>query len=180
MYNFIRSFIRNVISSLVLIKGKLQNPRLEVGKNSRIQWNVKFKGSNPISFGNNVSIRDGAIFIPLNGYIKFGNNCSVGAYNVIDGSGGLEVGNNVRIGPHVCIYSANHKFESKVQPIYKQGLKFEQVVIKDNVWIGANVTILAGITIESGSVIAAGSLVNKDIETDSIVAGVPAKLIKKR
>ena len=54
------------------------------------------------------------------------------------------------------------------------------IIIKDDVWIGANVTILKGITIESGSIIAAGTLVNKDVSQNSIVGGVPAKHLKFR
>ena len=66
------------------------------------------------------------------------------------------------------------------QPIMKQGVKREFVKIEDDCWIAANTVILAGVTIGKGSVIAAGSVVNKDVPPYSVVAGVPAKVIKSR
>ncbi len=62
----------------------------------------------------------------------------------------------------------------------KQGVKREFVRIEDDCWIAANTVILAGVTIGKGSVIAAGSVVNKDVPPYSVVAGVPAKVIKSR
>lgn len=175
-----RGLIRSFISFIVVFKCKLLNRNFEIGKNSRIEWNVKIKGNAPIQIGDNISIRDGAILIPNNGSINIGNNCSVGAYNILDGTGGLTIGNQVRIGPHVCIYSANHRFRNKNIAIHKQGLDLNPVVIEDNVWIGAQVTILAGVKISSGSVIAAGAVVTKDVEENSIMAGNPAKKISDR
>ena len=59
------------------------------------------------------------------------------------------------------------------------GFKTSSVIIGKNVWIGANATILKGVTIGDGAIIAAGAVVNKDVEKDSIVGGVPARCIKK-
>lgn len=57
--------------------------------------------------------------------------------------------------------------------------KSSPVIIKDNVWIGTRVTILKGVTVGEGAVIAAGSVVTKDVPPHTVVAGVPAKVIKK-
>jgi acetyltransferase-like isoleucine patch superfamily enzyme len=54
-----------------------------------------------------------------------------------------------------------------------------EIFIGDNVWIGANSVILAGVTIGSNSVIAAGSIVNKNVQESTLVAGVPAKVVRK-
>jgi maltose O-acetyltransferase len=62
-----------------------------------------------------------------------------------------------------------------------QGFKDkEPVIIEDDVWIGARVIILPGVKIGKGSIVGAGAVVTKDVEPYSIVAGVPAKLIRKR
>ena len=65
--------------------------------------------------------------------------------------------------------------------MFKQGYQeTKQVVIEDDVWIGARSVILPGVKIGTGSIIAVGSVVKKDVEPFSIVAGAPAKLVKKR
>ena len=65
-------------------------------------------------------------------------------------------------------------------PINEQGHNFGNVVIDKNVWIGANTVILGNVKIGEGAIIGAGSLVNKDVNSFTIVGGVPAKIIKKR
>lgn len=65
-------------------------------------------------------------------------------------------------------------------PIVAQGLEIKSVVIGNDVWIGAHAVILAGVAIGDGSVIAAGAVVTKDVAPYSVVAGVPARVIKKR
>lgn len=172
--------LRSIVNFLVVKKVSLLNSKASIGKNCRIEWNVKFKGVNPIVVGDNTDIRDGAILIPHCGSIRIGKNSSIGAYNILDGSGGLIIGDEVRIGSHVCIYSANHLFSDKNKPIYLQGLSLREVVINRDVWIGAHTTILPGVTINSGSVIAAGSIVVKDVPKNVVVGGNPAKILKNR
>lgn len=175
-----RKLVRKIIYSITYLKAKLLNPKIKIGKNCRIEWNAKFRGMNPIVIGNNCDIRNGAILMPHCGYIKIGNYAVVGAYNILDGSGGLEIGNQVRLGPHICMHSANHNFNNLDSPIYTQGLTLKKIIIEDNVWIGAHATILAGVTIEEGAIVAAGSVVTKDVLKNSIVAGNPAKFLKSR
>jgi len=114
------------------------------------------------------------------GDIQIGENCSVNPFTILYGLGGLKIGNNVRIAAHSVIVPANHNFSNVEIPIYKQGSTCLGVEIQDDVWIGSNCTILDGVVIGKGSVIAAGSVVTKSVEPYSIVAGVPAKLIRKR
>ena len=88
---------------------------------------------------------------------------------------------NVMMGPNVSIYTSNHKFDRTDIPMIKQGnSETKPVIIENDVWIGANVIILPGVTIHEGSIIAAGAVVTKDVECYTIVAGNPAKVIKKR
>lgn len=65
-------------------------------------------------------------------------------------------------------------------PNFYNNFSQKEVVIEDHVWLGANVIVLSGVTIGKHSVIAAGAVVTKDVEFYTIMAGVPAKIIKKR
>lgn len=88
----------------------------------------------------------------------------------------ITLGDYVFVGPFCGFYTANHPLEYKKR---NQGLeKALPIQVGNNVWFGANVTVMPGITIGDGCVIAAGSVVTKDIEANSLVAGVPAKVMK--
>ncbi len=112
--------------------------------------------------------------------IKIGERVSINRNTMITAKAPIEIGNNVSIGPNVVINSGNHNFSRKDIPICNQGHTVENITIENDVWIGASAIILAGVTIGVGSVIAAGAVVTKDVEPYSIMAGVPARLIKKR
>lgn len=98
----------------------------------------------------------------------------------------LTIGKKVIFGPHPTIITGDHRTD--LEGVYMADItdadKLPQndapVVIEDDVWCGANVTILKGVTIGRGSVVAAGAVVTKSCEPYSVIAGVPAKLIKKR
>jgi acetyltransferase-like isoleucine patch superfamily enzyme len=82
--------------------------------------------------------------------------------------------NDLLIAPKVSIITENHPVNPKERKI----LDLRSVKISRNVWIGASATILPGITIGENSVIAAGSVVTKDVPANTVVAGIPAKIIK--
>lgn len=143
-----------------------------------------------------INPRGGKIFIDKNstvscgaivqGNVTIGENSSVQAYTIIVGYGDVEdkkgeikIGNNVRIASNVMIIGANHRFQNTDIPIAAQGMDRKSIVIEDNVWIAGNVNIVAGVRIGYGAVIAAGAVVTKDVPEFSVVAGVPAKVIKK-
>jgi acetyltransferase-like isoleucine patch superfamily enzyme len=140
-----------------------------------------------IRFGDKVTIGSFVLIRPTNYYggelgegLTVGNNSNIGPYSYIGCSGYIEIGNNVMISPRVSIYAENHVVERTDVTMKEQGVKREFVKIEDDCWIAANSVILAGVTIGRGSVIAAGSVVTKDVPPYSIVAGIPAKVIKKR
>ena len=86
-------------------------------------------------------------------------------------------GDNVLIGPNCSFYTAEHPLDSKTRT---KGLEYaHQIKIGNNVWIGGNVTVLSGVTVGNNVVIAAGAVVTKDIPSDVVIAGVPAKIIKR-
>lgn len=126
--------------------------------------------------GKNVNIRNNAFFDQS---LSIGDNSSLGINCMI--MKGVTIGANVMMAPEVYIYTQNHKFDDVTIPMVKQGrTPMEEVIIEDDVWIGSRVTILPGVKIGKGSVIAASSVVTKDVEPYTVVAGNPAKIIKRR
>lgn len=100
------------------------------------------------------------------------------------GAAKIIIGNKVLFGPKVSIINGIHPYYISGQFVYdikaKNPTDDEDVVIKDDVWVGANVTILKGVTIGRGAVIAAGSVVTKDVAPYTICGGIPGKKIKNR
>lgn len=111
--------------------------------------------------------------------IIFGDNCSFNRNNNIVARYGITFGNNVITGPNVSIYDNNHCFTNNKIPFWKQGFFGDKITIGHNVWIGANSVITSGVNIGDNVVIAAGTIVTKDIESNVVVAGNPARIIKK-
>ena len=145
----------------------IRNSFKECGSRFRLGRNADFRGIENISIGNEVSIGpDVRIW-------------TTGAQVII--------GNDVMFGPSVTIISGDHRIDIQDKPMRLVGVaeklpeNDQDVIIEDDVWIGANVTILKGVCIPSGSVIAAGSVVTKSPDrTNCIWGGVPARLIGQR
>lgn len=107
--------------------------------------------------------------------ISIGKYCNINKSCVLDGRGGVTIGNCVDIAQEVNIWTEQHDYND---PNF---ISMEApVVIEDYVWIASRATILPGITIGRGAVVACGAVVTKDVAPLSIVAGVPAKQIGKR
>ena len=111
--------------------------------------------------------------------LQLGNNSSIGARSEIFNSEKIIIGDNVDIGTQFYINTDNHKFNLRELPLSKQGVISKDIKIGSDIWIGARVIILSGVKIEDRVIIGAGSLVNKNLETGYVYAGVPAEKIKK-
>ncbi|MFH1326516.1 MAG: acyltransferase [archaeon] len=126
-----------------------------------------------------VKIKEGVTFVyPYK--IELGNNVTLNEGVILDGYGGLTIGDDVRIGHRTSVLSSEHIINKKDIPIYKQGLLKKNTSIKKDVLIGCKAIILKGITVEKGAVIGAGAVVMKDISEYSIVLGNPARKICSR
>ncbi len=89
----------------------------------------------------------------------------------------VKFGNNVFIGPDCGFYTAEHPLDYKIR---NQALEYAKPIkIGNNVWIGGGVKILSGVTVGDNSVIGAGAVVTKNVPSNTVVAGNPAKIIKK-
>jgi len=162
--------------------------QLSAGKNLILEDNVTINAlsTNGITFGDNVSIaRDSILFctgiISQKGTgISIGDRTGISARAYMAGQGGITIGSDVIMGPNVQIFSENHNYADTTLTIKEQGVTKQAVVIGNNCWIGADAKILAGVIVGDGCVIAAGSVVTKSVPANSIIAGVPAKVVKSR
>lgn len=132
---------------------------------------------NDFVLGDNSTIEDFATINNGMGPVIIGNGTRIGISNVLIGP--LKIGNDVILAQNVVLSGLNHCYEDISFPIKKQGCSIAEIIVEDEVWIGANVVITAGVTIGKHAVVAAGSVVTKDVEPYSIVAGNPAKIIKR-
>ena len=118
------------------------------------------------------------IYYPRN--VKLGFNVMMNRGVYIVAPAPVTIGDNVLIGPYTVINSGSHHYSDPNKLIRDQGHKLAPIVIEDDVWIGAHATILPGIVLKRGAVVAAGAVVTATVEAFTVVAGVPAKLIRRR
>lgn len=130
----------------------------KAGKRLKIAYNVRIQSPHNIEIGNDV-------------FINFDT--------IVDGHGKVIIGNNVRVGYRALLITANHKFDSSAD-LRNNILKAKNIVIKDNCWLGSNCIILPGITINNNSIVGAGAVVTKTFPSNSVIAGNPARVVKKR
>ncbi|MDY4761198.1 DapH/DapD/GlmU-related protein [Streptococcus thoraltensis] len=108
-------------------------------------------------------------------HITFGKNVYVNMDVFMTDLGGITIEDNVLIAPRAKILTVNHP----LKPSDRHKLELKSVTLKKNCWIGADATIMPGVTVGENAVVAAGALVTKDVPADTLVAGIPAKVMKK-
>lgn len=154
-----------------------------VDSTTSIAWSVSADGGGQggrIVVGKHSTLDTGVILRANGNTISIGNNSRINPYCMIHGGGGVKIGNGVRIGSHSVITAANHIFDDPTMPIYLQGESEKGIVIEDDVWLGAGAKILDGVVVATGTVVGAGAVVTKSTPAYSVVAGVPAEVIRMR
>ena len=127
-------------------------------------------------FGEDVNIERRAVFGPG---LRIGNHSGIGINCEVYGP--VTIGNDVMMGPEVVIYTSGHNYNRNDIPIRIQGsTQIKPVRIGNDVWIGRRAIIMPGVNIGDGSVIGACAVITKDVPKMSVVAGVPAKVVKWR
>jgi len=187
-----------------LLRGRVYKTLLgHIGSNCYIEKNVRFNIPQKVFLGDRVIIGESSWFdiedpkskVRIGDEVKIARYCTFragpgevlidkevnfGAFNLIVGYGGIEIGKYSAMGHHVVIMTYTHVFDDPTIPIRFQGAELKKVSIGEGVWLGTHVVVLPGVTIGDNSVVGAGAVVTKDIPGYSIAAGVPAKVIKKR
>lgn len=109
-----------------------------------------------------------------------GRNCAVNTGSYINAKGGISFGDNVLVGANVTLSSGRHPIEGVDPPIFERPTEPLPIIVEDDVWIGANAVVMPGVILKRGTVVGAGAIVTKNTEEYSVVAGVPARIIKYR
>ncbi len=110
--------------------------------------------------------------------IRIGRDSLIGEYTVIRGQGGVVIGDRVYTSPMTQLIAVNHVFDDPHRPFVEQGITAEGIVVEDDVWIGSGAIVTDGIRIGRGAVVAAGAVVTEDVDAHTVVAGVPARVIR--
>jgi acetyltransferase-like isoleucine patch superfamily enzyme len=177
-------------------KGMLLGKGVSFFNTSKIKWGKFLRlgnqvflsalSKNGIQFGDNVSIGAYSRIIVstslhnIGNKISIGNNVGIGEFAYLGGAGGLEIGDECIVGQYWSCHPENHNYDDLNVSIRHQGVSRKGIKIGKNCWIGSKVTVLDGVQIGDGCIIAAGSVVTQSFPENSIIAGVPAKILKNR
>jgi maltose O-acetyltransferase len=148
-----------------------------LGKYVSINGKPKLENLGYIRLGDEVrvwsKIIKAKIYTGPKGKLEVGKNSRINGAH-IDAQLSIKIGANVRIAPYTIIIDSDFH---DVRDHFSDGVA-KPIVIEDNVWLATRSTILKGVTIGENSVVATGAIVTKDVPKNSIVAGIPAKIIK--
>lgn len=146
---------------------------------SKIYWSVRMDTPpyRKFELGHKSVIESYACINNAVGDVIIGDYTRVGLHCTVIGP--VKIGSHVNLAQGITLSALNHNFEDKAKRIDEQGVDTKEVVIEDDVWIGANAVILPGVRVGHHSVVAAGAVVTKDVAPNTLVAGVPAKFIKE-
>ena len=126
--------------------------------------------------GENTAIQSG-VHISTPEKFVIGSNCHIARRVFITAGGGVRIGNWVGVGPDAKIWSVNHRYTDPDVPWIAQGWTYKEVVIDDDVWIGASAFIMPGVHIGHGALISAHTVVMKSVPAYAVMAGNPGRLI---
>ena len=149
------------------------------GKGSKIYGSVRMDTPpyRKFSLGTHSVVESYSCINNAVGDVVIGDHTRIGIHNTIIGP--VTIGSHVNLAQGITVTALNHNFENIKEKIDSQGITTKQVVINDDVWIGANAVILPGVTIGRHAVVAAGAVVTTDVPENTVVGGVPAKIIKR-
>ena len=110
--------------------------------------------------------------------IRIGRDSLIGEFNVIRGQGGVTIGDRVYFAPLAQVLAVNHVYDDPSRPFVEQGITAQGIVVEDDVWVGAGAIITDGVRVGQGAVIGAGAVVTEDVPPHTVVAGVPARVVR--
>lgn len=130
--------------------------------------------------GRRVMVYPDVWIVPIDDRLTIGDDVDISRGVMITPGGGVEIGPRTLLGYGAKILSVNHRLPADGGRIFGAGHTSAPINIGNDCWIGANVVILPGVSIGQGSVIAAGAVVTKNVPEWSVVAGVPARVVRSR
>ena len=184
------AFCKNISYKVFLGKNVkiLKKKNVRIGKNTKIYDNVKIdalstKGvtiGDNVTIGKNTDIECTGSLSHIGKGIEIGNNTSFASNCYFGCAGGIKIGSNVIAGQNIRFHSENHNYNDLNTLIKDQGVTNKGIIIGDNCWIGSGAVLLDGVEIGNGCVIAANAVITKSFPDNTIIGGVPAKMLKKR
>ena len=184
LVNKIKRYKRKIFTYWILDSFK------HVGEQISIENTLNLRGGKFISLGNNVEIGKFVILAAWDEYlgekyqpeIMIGDNSIIGDYCHLTSIVGIKIGNNVLFGRNITVTDNSHgssdAMSLEFSPMKRKLNSKGSIEIGDGVWIGDKVTILPNVKIGENAIIGANALVTKDVPANTIVGGVPAKIIK--
>lgn len=138
-------------------------------------------GPDDFCIGNGTLIASDTTLLAKQGYLRIGDNCSIGSQNFIGSISGIEIGDHAIIAGQCYFGGARYKTALGAGPMVKQGFETRgPVVLGDDVWVGAGVRVIDGVSIARGAIIGAGAVVTSNIPENAIAVGIPAKVVGER
>ena len=161
---------------------------ISIGSGSTLGRGVKVDGLSKcgVKLGVNVNLGDYTIInctgslSQLGEGVTIGNNVGIGPFSYIGAAAGINIGDNCIMGTNIGFYAENHNYDKLDLLIKDQGVRREGIRVGANCWVGSNAIFLDGCDVGEGCVIGAGSVVNKVIPKNSVIAGIPARIISCR
>jgi len=117
--------------------------------------------------------------MPTDPVVRIGSRCIIGRGSHIVGHWSIEIGDDIQTGPYVYITDQNHTYEDPIEPIGRQWPTEAAVSIGSGSWLGANVVVLPGAQIGEHVTVAAGAVVRGTFPDRCVIAGVPARIIRR-
>lgn len=108
--------------------------------------------------------------------IRVGRNVFINQACILNDIGGIDIGDDVMIGPRVSLLSAGHPLDPGRR---RRQIVAAPIAIERDVWLGAGATILQGVTVGADAVVAAGAIVTRDVPPRTLVAGVPGRVLRE-
>jgi acetyltransferase-like isoleucine patch superfamily enzyme len=173
--------MRRLLRRLARLLGS--RPTLPAG----VEEGVQIKGAERVRIGKGCQVQFGTVlhgggmaWSESRGFIHLDDRVFIGPHCTLFGAGGIEIGDDVLLSPHVVITSHQHTFADTDRPIRDQPAEFAPVVIEPDVWIGAAAVVLPGVRIGRGADVGAGAVVTRDVPPGAVAVGVPARVVRYR
>jgi galactoside O-acetyltransferase len=179
----LRALVAAVPSRLgVFLRRLAYRPFMAGGALFDLEPGVRIDGLGNLAIGDGTCVESDCTLLCPGAPMVLGANCYLNRNVRLGSSGdaGFTMGDNVMVGPNVVMDTSRHNDARIDIPMKLQGMSYAPIVIEDDVWIGANVVVTCGVTVGRGSIVGAGAVVTRDVPPYSVVAGVPARVVRQR